>query len=181
MNNQIHTSSLKIDSLYSDPKNLIYYLLSSDFTDLHAKIIKKQKIATHLGTVEIAIIGASHYFKLENNFIEILSCLHENANDKCFEQRKSFETLHISKTIKNLNYTCAVRKDYFSNKLAFEVAENQIYQQENTLIHAFDGKSAITALVLNQQQDSLVLKTWHSYPESLVVVYSESELIIQDS
>ena len=173
----MNTSSTEIDSLYSDPKNLIYYLLSSNFSDLHAKIIKKKKIATHLGTVEIAIIGASHYFKLENNFIEILSCLPENVNDKCFEQRKSFETLSISKTIKNLNYTCTVRKDYFSNKSAFEMAENQIYQQKNTLIHAFEGKSAITALILNQQQDNLVLKTWHSYPESFVVVYSETQLI----
>ena len=160
--------------LYSNPKNLVYYLLKSDFSDLHAKIIKKQSFDTALGRVELAIIGASHYLKLENSFFEILSCLPEKTTENCMEQKKDFEVMNVVKDLEIVKYRFATYQKQFDEQKQFELAEKEIYNQKNTLIHAFSEKSAITALLLKHNENKMSLKTWHTYPEFLTVVYSET-------
>ncbi len=175
--NTIENTSLVSEHLYSNPKNLIYYLFKPQFADIKAIIIKKYIVLSSFGAIEIAIIGASHYFKLENYFTELLSCLPEKASSKeLFMQTNSFEAMINSSKLNDLNYKFSTKQTEYLSAVQFNEAELQISAQKNTLIHAFKGQSAITALQLAHNNTEIILKTWHTYPDFLRIVYSETKV-----
>jgi len=164
--------------LYTNPKNLNFYLAKGKISQLKSQIIEKKSIKTELGEVEIAIIGASHYFQFNNCVYEILTCLAENIEkEQIIFNKKNIVSLKESYELANFFYQIIIQKEKFENEEVFLQKEQNILQKKHSLVHCFSDKSAITALNLQHNSEEINLKTIHSYPDFNTIVYSHSRII----
>lgn len=164
--------------LYTNPKNLNFYLARGKISQLKSQIIEKKNIKTKLGEVEIAIIGASHYFQFNNCVYEILTCLAENIEKKqTIFNIKNIVRLKESHELAQFFYQIKIQKEKFENTEDFLQKEQVILQKKHSLIHCFSDKSAITALDLQHNSEEINLKTIHTYPEYNKIIYSHSRII----
>jgi len=164
--------------LYTNPQNLKFYLARGKISQLKSQIIKKKNIKTELGEVEIAIIGASHYFQFNNCVYEILTCLSENIEkEQLIFNKKNIVSLKESHELDKFFYQIRIHKEKFENKEDFSQKEQFILQKKHSLIHCFSNKSAITALDLHHNSEEINLKTIHTYPEYKKIIYSHSRII----
>lgn len=171
----------KGEALHSNPDNLKFYLFGNKVSDLDFKIIKKTKIDTSFGIVEIAIIGSSHYLKLDNYFTEILTCSEKSIhNSNIFITKQKFDSFDLDKQINDIIYKISVQSINYTDKAKFTEFEMSLYNG-NYFMYAFDKKSAITALKYEKSKENFRLKTWHTYPEYNKVIYSNTEIYYQQN
>lgn len=178
---QISTiDTCKINDDYTNPNNLNYYLIGNSVENLNVQIIKQKFIATSIGNIEIAIIGSSHYIRLDNVFTELLTCTNEQIKkDELIITNSGSYMRHVHKFGK-LNYQTSIHSVKKASKSDFITEEQAIYSQENDLKHYFYNNTALTALKLQSKGDSkYTIDTWHSYPEYLSIVYSTTELFLE--
>ncbi len=161
---------------YSNPDNLYYYLINGSDVPLNVNVIKQKTFTTDIGTIELAIIGSSHYIKLNNEFTELLSCSHESVQDNLLIEKQQNSTINFSHTFNKLNYTIKVHTENKNTSSEFTKEEQLIYNQDNNLKHFFCNGTSLTALQLTTYKNKCVIKTWHSYPEHLKIVYSTTEI-----
>ena len=165
------------ESVHANPDNLNFYLAETGLIKLNFKIIKKKTINSHFGEIELAIIGDSHYFMLQNYFIEIMTCSEENytGNNLLFSEAKKtdFRLVHKFDTFR---YSFSVKTENFSDTQKFLQFEKELLNKEGIFAHAFHEKTAITALQFTDSKNTFSLATWHTYPEYRKVIGSESVL-----
>ncbi len=166
------------EELHSNPDNLAFYLFNKDVAGLDFEVIKKQNFMTVFGQAELAIIGSSHYFKLNNYFTEILTCSANQAgNNQLVYTAKNRENFQFKTTFNELLYTVSVRSTEYACIEEFISFEQVLLKKQNILLYAFEQKSAITALHYLNTNKQFLLQTWHTYPEHRKVVFSESLLM----
>lgn len=159
---------------YHDPYNLEYYLLT-DIPDNEIQILNKFSEETAFGEIQIAVVGSSHFFYLYKEFCELLTCRSlKRSNDFfCMKDIKE-QFLTYKQIFDNFSYDFSLDLSVFSDK-EFSKLENNLNQSKHTLIHAFNRQSALTVLDFkNISENKLKLETWHTYPESLVSVHTET-------
>ena len=165
------------DDIYSNPDNLNFYLTKDNLNNKNFEVIKKQNLISIFGKIELAIIGSSHYFILENHFTEILTCSEEKItnNQLIFNetQRKSFKFQH---KFDGFLYKFSAKTKQFSTTDDFVNFENILLKETNTFIHAFKNKSAITSINNINTNNIFLLQTHHTYPEYNIVISSETQL-----
>lgn len=164
--------------IYSDVNNLNYYFVTNIIKNLSVEILKSSIFETFLGKTEIAVIGGSHYLKINNKFTELLSCSNENViNPEC--------KLQIGTNAFNYSYNAAKYK-YNINIKSFEIQSYmhflesvyKINNQDNDLTHDFNNENAITALnILKNQNSEFQLETFHTYPETNDIIYSKTTIL----
>ncbi len=154
---------------YQNPQSLHYYLLSTIPNSNEIKIIDKQTIPTTLGLCELAIIGSSHYFAIENIFCEMLTCSELKNNDSKVLFQNSVSTnfqheFHFEK----FTYKFQIEINSLPENLFFQL-ETELFNKKESIKHAFSGNSALTVLQFSNE-NALKLATWHTYPESFQIV-----------
>jgi hypothetical protein len=166
------------EELHSNPDNLAFYFFNKEISGLDFDIIKKQSFMTIFGQAELAIIGSSHYFKLENHFTEILTCSTKQAdNTELIYTAKNRENFQFKTSFNELLYTVSVRSTEYTSIEEFISFEQELLKKQNMLLHVFEQKSAITALHYLNTDKQFLLQTWHTYPEYRKVIFSESLLL----
>ncbi len=163
---------------YSNPDNLNYYLIKGSNIRLNVDIIKQKYIETDLGTFELAIIGSSHYIKLENQFTELLSCTPENIDNDLLLAQRTNEFITVKHQFDNFQYTMATHTVKKETEQEFIEEERNIALKNNDLQYFFDNQTSLTALQFNKLQSSYLFVTWHSYPEHLKIVYSATVIYL---
>ena len=163
--------------LHSNPDNLSYYLFGNKDINLNFELIKKINLDTKFGAVELAIIGSSHYFQLDNVFTEILTCSDKkNVNNNLIHHQANQDNFNFSKNFKHFKYIISVRSTGFDEIKEFDEFEQTLLQRKDVFLHCFEKNSAITALHYKETDNFFMLQTWHSYPEYRKVIFSETVL-----
>jgi len=172
-----NTDIITMEGLYSNPDNLNFYLAKGDLNNKNFEIIKKQNFNSVFGNIELAIIGSSHYFLLENKFIEILTCSEEkySNNQLIFneEKRKNFTFEH---KFNDFLYKFSAKTKQFSNTDVFLDFEKTLLEEKNGFVHAFTNNSAITSINYKNTNNKFSLITHHTYPEYNKVISSKTQL-----
>ncbi len=163
--------------LHNNPDNLAYYLFDEKNNHLKFDLIKKINLQTNFGNIELAIIGSSHYFLLENNFMEILTCS-QNTNylSGIIASHKNQSDFLFKNDFSNFTYSVSIQTRNFLKKTDFQKFEYELLNKKEVLIHAFEKQSAITALQYKIFDTQFLLHTWHTYPDFKKVISSESLL-----
>lgn len=170
------------ESVHANPDNLNFYLAKIGLVKPNFKIIKQKTIAAHIGDIELAIIGDSHYFILKNHFIEIMTCSEENYSDKnlLFSEKRKTD-FNLEYKFNTFQYKFSVKTENFSDTKKFLQFEKELLNKEGIFAHAFNKNSAITALHFTDNKNIFSLATWHTYPEYGKVIVSESFILGGDS
>ena len=165
------------ESLHSNPDNLSYYLFENKDIQLSFELIKKISLNTKFGSVELAIIGSSHYFQLDNIFTEILTCSNnKHTSNHLIHHQSNRDNFRFTKIFKHLKYIVSVQSTGFMDFKDFDEFERALLQRKDVFLHCFEEKSAITALHYKNTDKFFMLQTWHSYPEYRKVIFSETVL-----
>ncbi len=172
-------NNIKTD--YSNPDNLYYYLVNDSEVQLNVDIIKQKTISTNFGSIELAIIGSSHYMKLDNTFTELLSCTHEDIKDNLLIVKRSNDVINFSHQFDNLTYVTNIITERKKTESEFIQAEQLLYNQDNDLKHFFCKNTALTSLKTAIYEGKCIVETWHTYPEHLKIVYSSTEIAMPDN
>ncbi len=163
---------------HSDPQNLNFYLAKNNFNMLDFEVIKKKNLESNFGNIELAIIGSSHYFKLSNYFIEIMTCSQEEFDHKqLFVSEKGNNNFTRSLNFESFSYKFSVKTNFFADTKIFKGFENSLLEKKDTLVHQFYKNSDITALQFLNLKKSFSFKSWHTYPQHNKIIYSETELL----
>ena len=166
-----------IQKIHSNPSYLSFCLTDDRQNKNNFEIIKKISIEIFAGTLEAAIIGSSHYLRLENVFFEILSCSIEKfENGNIFFETKNVDFFSFEKKFERFEYRFFAETKNFENPEFFKNFEQELLKT-GKLVHSFNENSAITCLDFESIKDKFLFKTWHTYPEFLKVIYSETVLI----
>lgn len=161
---------------HSDPDKLVFYLTENNFMPLNFEIIKKMQIKSAFGKIELAIIGSSHYLKLDNYFTEVMTCAPEQVDEKLLlfsKQDGNFEYTHDFKTFK---YQFSVKTNSYSSQKQFNEFERSLLNRKELFSHKFYEDTAITALDHKSTARNFTLATWHSYPQHNKIICSETRL-----
>ncbi len=172
-------NNIKLD--YTNPDNLYYYLINDSEAQLNVDIIKQKIISTNFGNIELAIIGSSHYMKLDNTFTELLSCTHEDIKDNLLIVKKNDDAINFSYQFDNLTYLTKIITERKKTESEFIQAEQLLYNQNNDLKHFFCKNTALTSLKTSVYKNRCVVQTWHTYPEHFKIVYSSTEISMLDN
>ncbi len=163
---------------HSNPNYLSYYLSGNGFENVNFKILKKINLKTCFGKSELAIIGSSHYFKLEGFFFELLTCTEEKPKNESFICcKQAYPNFNYKHNFIFFDYHFFTKTTNFSDKKLFFDFEKSLLNNDKNLFHAFCNNSAITALNFENNKDNFILKTWHTYPEYKSVIYSKTKLL----
>ncbi len=164
---------------YSNPNNLNFYLTNGSETDTEMNVLKNTYISTPLGQLELAIIGSSHYLRLENYFWELLTCSDERiAPENLLISRRETDfkyTHHFDRFV----YKIAVWGEKVLSEKEFLGKEQSIYSQANSITHFFAPNTSLTALSINRLGNEYKIHTWHTYPEKLTIIYSLTSLSLR--
>jgi hypothetical protein len=162
--------------LHSNPDNLAFYLFGNEVSGLDFEVIKKNNFQSAFGNIELAIIGSSHYFKLDNYFTEILTCSDKTIkNSAIVTSKQNIETYDYHIAVSKLLYRVSIQNIRYTDKNNFKKFELSLLSNEY-FTHAFGKKSAVTALKYENNKNLFRLKTWHTYPEYTQVIYSQTEI-----
>jgi hypothetical protein len=165
--------------IFANPANLNYFFLTDYNSELKIEVIKQLFLRSKFGEMRLAIIGASHLFEINGRFAELLTCSPPDLRNvtKKHEFRKSHIFSHET-IISSIRYTIKVQFEPFRDSIAFSESELEVRNQKPNLLHNFEPDSAITALSYNIDNEKFILKTWHTYPDFLTIVYSETKLTL---
>jgi len=143
-------------------------------------ILLKKTITTPIGKLTAAVIGSSHFLKLNDNLFEILTCQHLKI--------PSHDLFYDANACKQLNYKFKdIDFDYFIeidflkyNKQDFLSKEAEISKSDSLLIYAFEPNSAYT-IIENPIFDNnkMIIETWHTYPEYLTIIKTKTQYSTQ--
>ena len=169
------------EAVHNNPDNLAFYLFENKISGLDFEIIKLKKLQTVFGAVELAIIGSSHYFKLENIFTEILTCSEKQPQlQQLIYSEKKDKDFQFSTRFVDVNYSVSVRSIEYQDKKEFIRFEKELLSKQDIFAHAFEKQSAITALHYKNTENMFLLQTWHTYPDYKKIVFSTSKINIGD-
>jgi len=178
---EMKTIQKKSEVQYNNPASLNFYLTKQWQAKLNVDIIKKASLPTDLGTLEFAIIGGSHFVSLKDYFMEILSCTIENIAEDKLIFKQNGTSLKYEYNFENLNYQTVIEDLLFNRPDRFKSVEKEILNRKPQLFHCFDEQTAITAIKIDLPENGTVkITTWHTYPEFLTIVLSETKLKISD-
>ncbi len=167
----------KQSGLHNNPDNLAYYLFDNKINHLKFELIKKINLQTNFGNIELAIIGSSHYFLLENNFMEILTCSQDtNYQTGIIASHKNQSDFKFKNDFSNFTYSVSIQTRNFLKKTEFQKFENELLNKKGAFTHSFEKQSAITALQYKTFDAKFLLQTWHTYPDYKKIILSESIL-----
>ncbi len=161
---------------YSNPYHLHYYLIKGSDAKLNVNIVKRKQIETKSGNLEFAVIGSSHYIKLDNKFTELLSCTFEDVEKGLILRKQNSDFFKFSYDFEDFKYSINVVTETQSTETEFFNAERSISKQNTDLHHFFGNNTSLTALKLSIDDDNYYIETWHSYPEHLKIVHSVTTL-----
>lgn len=162
---------------HHNPYQLNFFLFKSlPKVDFH--IIKTLEIPGNSGGLELAIIGSSHYFRFEKLFCELLTCQPTKIESEFIYSKKiTDDSFSYEKKMSDCSYLFQLQTSVLE-EVDFFKFEGVLLEQENTLSHAFYNKSALTVLRLGENQDNrILLQTWHTYPENFSIVETQSTII----
>ena len=149
-------------------------IFNGDFNKDALLIVDEISLMFKEYTVEVAIIGASHYISFIKNkkriFSEVFACV-EIPGSKRF---KGNELRNISSEV----------FDYRFNSYIFKIDEDKSetikrFKEENTLVYEF-GKSremkesAITGIIFKEANGIIELETIHVYPQENKAIVTNS-------
>ena len=163
---------------YQNPYNLYYCLSGLPFTDSF-KILKQDTISTDFFSVDAAIIGSSHFLKINNDLFEILTC-----------QQISQTNLHIKKLYNISDKKICIQEksagfiyDFTltSQKLSeaeFDLFLKKYQSEEHWLQYTFHKEHALTVIDKKiSDNGSIIFTTLHSYPESNTIIETSTILL----
>ena len=159
---------------YQNPYLLHYYLLEELPVEIEKQVLQKVQISFGEIDIEVAVIGSSHFLHLPNCFCEVLSCLPpEIPNDLLFQQQ--VQTNFFYQTFfQKFDYQVFISFHHLG-KHEFMRFEKNLLNQTHLLCHSFEEQSAITSIQLIENHQHLIkIRTWHTYPESCVVVQTQT-------
>ena len=141
---------------YQDPYSLHYFLSAQKNQEVEKQVIKKVVLDFNSNSFELAIIGSSHFLHLQGCFFELLTCAPPPFIN------------------------------YFIHTKPLDVAFSSVNHQFEGFHYTFhlffekhEKESAITSIkLLEKQSYRLRLLTWHTYPESQVVIKTLTNLKI---
>lgn len=159
---------------HQNPYLLHYCILKELPIEVEKQVIKREKITFGEITIDLAVIGSSHFLSLPNYFCEILSCLPSLQSDNLlFQQQINTDFFHKN-TFQSLDYQINITFHHF-RKNEFTDFEKDLLWQPHLLCHSFEQESAITAIqILENQEKKIRIQTWHTYPEKLVAVQTQT-------
>lgn len=163
---------------HQNPYLLHYCALKELPIEVEKQVIKRAKITFGEVAIDLAVIGSSHFLHLPNYFCEILSCLPAHQSDNLFFQQQINTDFFYKNTFQSLDYQIHISFHYFE-KSEFADFEKDLLHQPHLLCHSFEQESAITAIqLLENQRKSIKIQTWHTYPEKLVAVQTQTIISI---
>ncbi len=160
---------------HADPRNLTYYLIKGNCKAVDNEIIDKVVLESSLGKIELGIIGSSHYFKLNDEFTEILTCSELNNLDETLILNKTtfdnqLKTLNIKHLYNKLLGTQISTTEY-KTFAEFQNAELGILAFERPILHHFFSKNSdLTTIRFHDNPTLSSVSTYHTYPEFRVIV-----------
>jgi len=165
-----------LQEIHSNPLFLNYYLIKGEPENYNFEVIKKISISSFAGNIEAAIIGSSHYLRLENIFFEVLSCTagkYKTENILFVAQKLS--GISFERNFENFEYIFMSEVQQYETENSFYEFEQKLLET-GKLVHSFKTNSAVTRLDFENNENSFVFKTWHTYPEYLQVIFSQTVL-----
>lgn len=167
---------------YQNPYLLHYCVLEDLPAEIEKQIIQKAEILLGEATLELAVIGSSHFLHLPNCFCELLTCAPPLLTKALFSQqqvKENFEFTHSFRKLKVYYYAFSLFFHHFK-KNEFDVFEKNILNQPALLCQTFEKESAITSIqVLENQKNKIEIQTWHTYPETLIAVQTQSSIVLE--
>lgn len=165
---------------YQNPYNLVYYVFSGLPVN-EVQILKQHVTETVFGTVTAGIIGSSHFFSVKDKFCELLTCQELHDISGIYQKKIVTDKKEINYHVRfngfdysfQLNTEKKTKKDFFQT-------ESRISTARHTLILPFNTISAFTVIdILHNSSKELIISTIHTYPENLVIVKTESQLLLK--
>ncbi len=162
---------------YKNPYNLSYCLSGLPFIDTF-NILEQKSICIDYFTVNAAIIGSSHFLKINNDLLEILTCQkisNENTNILKLQNIED-NKIHIQKKRTGFFYEFTLVSQKFSTNEFNQFIKK--YQSENHwLQHAFHQENALTVIDYQiSDKNTLHFITLHSYPETNTIIITTTSL-----
>lgn len=167
-----------MNPVYADPDNLNYYFTSAIPLELNVAVLQKKEIQTDFSTVEIAIIGSSHYVNYNNTYLELLTCTDEVFLPEILLTHIRKTTFSYQFQNRQIKYSIESTKVAYSSPGLFKIGEREIINTNPVMIRFFEHNQALTAINYQQKDQAIVIDTWHGYPDYRAIIHTRSSFEI---